>query len=112
MDDSSIEFQHPKLNEPVSAIGGDYLLSREHTATVDGGEVLYFTGFFSIDRSCCGVGGCAYALVPGIVVDWKYKTGEGGQPVSRLQPVRDERIRQRIVEIIKKDDPLRQVTFL
>ncbi|MGM0453979.1 MAG: hypothetical protein ACQERN_12505 [Thermodesulfobacteriota bacterium] len=112
MDDRSIEFQHPELNKPVSAIGGDYLLSREHTATVDGGEVLYFTGFFSVDRSCCGVGGCAYALVPGIVVDWKFKTGENGQPVSRVQPVRNENTRRRIREIIQKADPLRQVTFL
>ena len=111
MEPHVIEFLHPKLNEPVSAIGGDYLLEQEHTAPIDAGEVLYFTGVFSLDRSCCGVGGCAYALVPGIVVAWKYKTGEDGQPVSRVRPVRDERTRQRIVDIVKKADPLRQVTF-
>lgn len=112
MEEQCIEFPHPKLNEPVSAIGGEYLLEREHTAHVEAGDVLYFTGFFCLDRSCCGVGGCAYVLVPGIIVDLKYKTEEDGQPVSRVRPVRDARTRQRIVEIVKKADPLRRVTFL
>ena len=53
-----------------------------------------------VDTSCCGVGGCAYALVPGFVVDWKYRRNEGGLAVSRVEPIRDEVIQGRVRRLI------------
>lgn len=112
MNDDIIEFHHPRLNESISAIGGDYLFDEEVRAPVEEGEILYYTGFFMIDRSCCGVAGSAYALVPGFVIDWHFRTGEDGRPVSRVRRITSPRARKGIEDMIRSGDPLRRVTFL
>ncbi len=110
--DDLIDYTHPKVNEMVSAIGGDYLFDKEARESFNDGELLYYTGFFMIDRSCCGVGGSAYALVAGFVVDWHCGRADDGCPVSKIRPIRDRRMRERIIERIKAEDPLRQVVFV
>ncbi len=73
--------------------------------------MLYFTGYFIMDRSCCGAGGSACALVAGFVRDWKYAKTSAGIPISRVVPVTDEKMRNRIAAMIKESDPLIQVSF-
>ncbi|MFW6081422.1 MAG: hypothetical protein ACOC7W_05870 [Desulfosalsimonas sp.] len=109
--DREVDFTHPVLNEPVSAIGGEYLFEREHVAEAGGGQVIYFTGYFMLDRSCCGVGGCAYALVAGFVRQRKYRSESDGRQVSLVEPVDDPETRRRIESMIKESDPLMQVAF-
>lgn len=112
MSDTHIEFEHPALHNAISAIGGEYLFTEEKRVAAADGELLYYIGFFMIDRSCCGVGGSAYALVAGIVDRWHFKTAENDRPVSLVRPVKSRRERTRIQAMIKKEDPLCQVAFL
>lgn len=112
MADRLTDFTHPALNEQVDAIGGSYILTDEFRIPMDGEELLYFTGVAIVDRSCCGVGGCAYAFVPGFVVEWHYKTGDTGRPVSRIRPVDDETLRERVSALIHRNHTVQQIQFL
>ena len=62
---------HLPLDEEVTAIGGSYRLVKEERLSIDGREVLYIVGHGVFDTTCCGAGGCAYAIVPGYIIDWK-----------------------------------------
>jgi hypothetical protein len=112
MIDNSGDFSHPVLNETIRSIGGEYRFNTERRAIGKNGEFLYFSGYFMVDRSCCGVAGSAYALVAGYIVKWKYRTGEDGRFVSLVRPVKNLRDRADITAIIKKEDAMCQVTFL
>ncbi|MCF8035499.1 MAG: hypothetical protein K9K62_01375 [Desulfobacteraceae bacterium] len=112
MNTRNVEFTHPVLNEQVSAIGGHYVFTREVRAVFAGREMLYYTGYFVMDRSCCGVGGCAYALVAGFVQDWHCGSAADGRPVSRVRPVTDSKWQASITAGIKNADPMIQVSFL
>lgn len=111
MNDTHIDFKHPPLNEAIYSIGGEYRFNYERRVDAVGGEILFYTGFFMIDRSCCGVSGSAYAMVAGLIVKWKYRNSEDGVPVSRVSPIKKQHDRARIVEMIKKEDALCQVVF-
>lgn len=106
-----MEYSHPRLNEPVTAIGGHYVLVKEERLPFRGREVLYLVGYAVIDTSCCGIGGYGYALVPGFVVEWKARTDDQGRPVSRIEPIRDEAVRHEVARLIRQREPVHQVTF-
>lgn len=106
-----IEFVHPALDEEVRAIGGHYVLTKEIRASLRCRDILYFVGYAVIDTSCCGVGGCIYAIVPGFVLEWKYKKAANNQPVSRIEPVKDPAIRQEIRRLIEDREKLHQISF-
>jgi hypothetical protein len=110
--DAACDFPHPELNAPVTAIGGSYYLLKEARLPVDGGEILYLVGVAVIDTSCCGSGGCAYALVPGRVLKWRYKTGTDGRPVSQVCPISDDAARKKIRAMIIQKESVHQVDFL
>ena len=106
-----IDFIHPVLNKAVRSISGHYILSQEKRLSYGGREVLYFIGCAVVDASCCGPGGCFYALVPGYVKDWKYKTGSDDLSVSRVEPIRDGNVQSGIRRVIMKKEPVQQVDF-
>ena len=112
MNESYRDFEHLETNTPVSAIGGEYHLTGERWMVLRGVVILYYTGIFMVDTSCCGAGGGAYALVVGFVVDWSYKTTSTGRPVSRVRPVESSQDRARIQSVIRKKDPFIKVVFL
>ena len=66
----SMDFIHPLMNEQVLAIGGYYTIAKEEKLVYKDREVLYLVGYAVLDNSCCGPGGCGYAIVPGYIVDW------------------------------------------
>lgn len=105
------DFVHPKLDEEVTAIGGHYVLTKEVRESFNDQSFLYFTGYAVIDTSCCGAGGCAYAFVPGLIVEWKYKNTPDNHPVSRIKPVRDPAIQREIKRLIKDREIVNQVNF-
>ncbi|MGD8523876.1 MAG: hypothetical protein PVF56_22190 [Desulfobacterales bacterium] len=105
------DFIHPDLGQEVTAIGGHYVFNKEARITYDGREVFYLVGYAVVNTSCCGVGGCAYALVPGFVNSWKYKTNINGASVSQIEPVRDTSDQQEIRRMIQKKELVQQVTF-
>ena len=108
---SVIDFVHPKLEEEVTAIGGYYVLTKEVRESFNDQSFLYFTGYAVIDTSCCGAGGCAYAFVPGLIVEWKCKNTSDNRPVSRVIPVRDPVTQSEIKRLIKNREKVNQINF-
>ena len=106
------DFSHPELNERVTAIGGSYILLKEVRLPFDGEELLYLIGAAIFDTTCCGTGGCAYALVPGFVRQWRYKADANGRPVSQVLPVAGDRLREQIKAVILKKESVHQVDFV
>lgn len=106
------DFSHPELNEQITAIGGSYFILKEVRVRFDGDDVLYLVGAATFDTTCCGAGGCAYALVPGFIRKWRYATDKNGRPVSGVAPVFAKRKRKKIREMIFKKESVLQVNFM
>ncbi len=105
------EFIHDPLGEEIASIGGRYVLTKEERLEVGGREVLYLVGAGSFDATCCGFGGCAYALVPGYLVEYKSRKSTDGLPISVVTPVTDEAERKEITGAIMKREVINQVNF-
>ena len=105
------EYVHQELNQKVTGIGGHYLLVKEERLPFHGREVLYLVGHAAFDTTCCGVSGCAYALVPGFIVRWKGRTNQDGLAVSQVEPIRDEAIQREIRPLIEERETVHQVQF-
>ena len=105
------DFIHPNLGQEITAIGGHYVFNKEGRISFNGREVLYLVGYALVDTSCCGTGGCAYALVPGFIKDWKYKKVTNGLRVSKIEPIRDATDQKELRCLIQKKELIQQVTF-
>ena len=73
--------------------------------------MLYLVGYAVVDNSCCGVGGMAYALVPGFVLDWKSKTNDDGLAISLVEPVDDPTTQSRHPAIDQGKEVVHQIRF-
>jgi hypothetical protein len=105
------EHIHHELNREVAAIGGHYVLTNEVRLPFDGREVLYLVGYAVVDNSCCGVGGVAYALVPGYIVAWKNKANDDGLAVSLVEPIDDPTAQADIRRLIQEKEVVHQIRF-
>jgi hypothetical protein len=105
------EYVHQELNQQVTAIGGHYLLVKEARLLFHGQEVLYLVGHAAFDTTCCGTGGCAYALVPGFIVSWRCGTNEDGLSVSAVQPIRQPELQEQIRRLLERQERVHQVIF-
>ena len=108
----SQEYVHQALNQEVTAIGGYYLLVKEVRLPFHGQEVLYLVGYAAFDTTCCGTGGCAYALVPGFVLKWKSQRNADGLAVSRVEAIHDKDSQEQVQRLIEKRETVHQVIFL
>ena len=106
-----VDFIHPVLNQEVRTISGHYILSREKQLSYNGRKVLYLVGCAVVDSSCCGPGGCAYALVPGYIRQWKYRLTPDHRPVTQVEAIRNRDARQALRRFIKEKEPVQQVDF-
>jgi hypothetical protein len=106
------DFMHPELDREITAVGGHYVFTKAVRMDFHNREVLYFLGYGVVDSSCCGVGGAAYALVPGFLINWKYRQTGDGVFVSRIEPICDSVEQQEIRRIIQKMEAIQQVTFI
>ena len=104
------EYTH-ELNREVRSISGGYVLEKEEKFEIHGKEVLYVVGNAVVDSSCCGVGGCRYALVPGYVKKFKTRQDEQGLWISEVEPVIDRATRQEITLVLKEKEIVQQVQF-
>jgi hypothetical protein len=109
---TGVEFVHPELMAPITAIGGSYTFIRSERLNVGEDEVLYLVGVAVLDSTCCGYGGCAYAFVPGLIQQWHYRTEADGLLVSKIRPVIDSSMQERIKKQIMKKECVQQVNFL
>ena len=107
-----VDFIHPVLNQEIRTISGHYMLSTENRLPYNNRQVLYFIGCAVVDTSCCGTGGCAYALVPGYIRQWKYKLNTDNLAVTQVEPVRNKGDRQALRVLIKEKEGVQQVNFL
>lgn len=105
------DFTHEEIGKEVEAISGHYQVEKEMQLDVGGREVLGILGTAIWDRSCCGMGGCRYALVPGYIVGYKIKTNEKGQSVSEVETISDEAIQKEIKRLIEGNEYVQQVNF-
>ncbi len=105
------EYVHQELNRQVTAIGGHYLLVKEAQLPFHGRKVLYLVGHAAFDTTCCGTGGCAYALVPGFIVSWKTGTNEDGLAVSAVQPIHQPDLQDQIRRLLERQEWVHQVIF-
>jgi len=101
-----------ELSKEVRSISGWYMLEREERIAFRGREYLYAVGQGAVETSCCGVGGCRYALVPGAVVRWKFETDEQGVSRSEVEPVSDPDIQDELRQIISRKEDVSQVNFI
>ncbi|UCH22075.1 MAG: hypothetical protein JSU83_02135 [Deltaproteobacteria bacterium] len=104
------DYVHPKLGQEITAIGGHYVFGKEIRLPYNGREVLYFVGYAVLNSTCCGVGGCAYVLVPGFIQAWKYKKSEDAL-VSKIEPIHDSIVQQEIRRVIQRKEMVYQVNF-
>ncbi len=105
------DFTHLPLEHEIQAIGGHYVFTRELRMPYAGREILCLVGYGVVDTSCCGVGGCGFALVPGFILDWKYASTEDGSAISRVEPIEAEGLRQTLTRLIMQSEVVNQVKF-
>lgn len=107
-----IEYVHPDLMTPVTAIGGNCTFTRSARLKLGQDEVFYLVGMAVFDSTCCGYGGCAYAFVPGLIRQWQVKTDADGRPISKIRPIVDPEMQERIKKQIMENECVQQVNFL
>ena len=107
----NIEYTHDKLGQPVDSIAGNYTPMKELRLSHGDREVLCILGAAAIESSPYRIGSCAYALVPGYIVNWQFKTSDSGMPVSEIEPIRDEEAQRDISAAINKIDPVTIIDF-
>lgn len=100
-----------ELNKEIKSISGWYELHKEGRIDHGGKEFLYVVGDAVVDSSCCGIGGCRYAVVPGSIVSWKSETNDDGLLTSVVEPVRDKNVKDQLREILIKKEDVSQVQF-
>ncbi len=106
-----MKFIHPLLNEQNMAIGGHYVLAKEGKLVFKDREVLYLVGYGILDNSCCGAGGCGYAIVPGYMVAWHAdKTQDQERDISFVEPVEEVFYRD-IGKLLRRKENVTQVHF-
>jgi hypothetical protein len=107
-----MEYVHRPLNTEVTAIGGYYRLVKEARLRHGDREVLYLVGQAAFETTCCGVGGCAYAIVPGYVLAWKSRIDPDGLPHSDVAPVDNPSDQDAIRRQLVERELVHQVIFL
>ncbi len=111
MDESMIDFIHPLLNEEITTIAGYYVITREVIIPHQEGPVLSFVGFASTESSCCGAGGCGYAIVAGRIIELHSGISEDNRTISRVIPLED-RLHREVFDTIRLKEGVGQVHFL
>jgi len=107
------DYTHPNLNEEVTAVAGRYVHEKEDTVTFDGKEILYIRGYAVVDTSCCGMSGGRFAIVPGYIVKYRYRTDEAERFVSLVEPVEEAQdTRREIIRKIEERETYCNVRFL
>jgi len=104
------KYIHIKPGEDVESISGHYTIEKEMRIEHGGREALVVIGHMVIDNSCCGVGGCRYALVPGYALGPAAPGADGGE-FTEVEPIEDETARERISEKINSMEVVQQILF-
>jgi hypothetical protein len=107
-----MDYVHHPLGTEVTAIGGYYTLVKEGRLGHRDRELFYLVGHAAFETSCCGVGGCAYAIVPGYIVTWKSHSNPEGLPISRVTPVEEPSDQETIRQHLLASEWIHHVIFM
>jgi hypothetical protein len=105
------EYIHDKLDQPVESISGYYTPMKELRLAHNGREALCILGAAAIESSHYRIGSCGYALIPGYIVKWQFKTSDSGMPVSEIEPIKNEDDKSVISAAINQIDPVTIIDF-
>ncbi|MCL4557269.1 MAG: hypothetical protein M1491_01295 [Deltaproteobacteria bacterium] len=105
------KYTHQALGEEMEAISGHYSLQKEGELPYKGRQVYYYTGYSVVDTSCCGPGGCGFALVIGYIVNWHAGKDGGGAYISDVEPLSDSGERQELTKMLMDQTHVQQVNF-
>jgi len=111
MSEMAREYVHQNLGKEVQSISGYYVPLHEIRWKFGGKEVLYVTGTFMIDNSCCVRGGSTYAIVPGYVINWESKRNVDGMPVSEVEPIADQQVKREIATFLRDKECAGSIEF-
>jgi len=106
------EYVHHPLDTEVNAIGGRYVFTDEFRVSFSGKELFYLVGHALFDSTCCGFGGCRYALVRGFIIDWKKKKSPEGLFVTTIERVTDQAEQREIQDTINSRVTVNQIKFM
>jgi len=113
-----LEYIHQRSNNntedydaEIKTISGYYTIEKEVRLEYNNQLILCVIGMGKVDSSCCGTGGCRYALVPGYIRQWMVKKDESGRLISDVEPVADEKARKEISKILKDEEVVTQINF-
>ena len=104
-------YTHLKLYKDIPAPSGYYTPCKEVRLKYNGREVLYTVSQAVVESSCCGADDFQNAKVPGYIVKWHKEKTKEGLPVSLVEPITDESIRDTIRKIIKDTENVSQTEF-
>lgn len=104
------DYVHIEKGKEIRFISGFYEVEEEKILKFGKGEVLVIIGHAVVDTSCCGMGGCRYALVPGYLMRWKYRKDEKGRDVSEIELLSQEE-KKEIEKILRSREVIQQVVF-
>jgi hypothetical protein len=107
----TVRYTHLELNRDVVAPAGFYTPVKEARLEVDGREALYIVSQAVIVSSCCGAADFVTALVPGYIVKWRAHRSGNGAPVSEVEPIGDEGVREMVRQAIHEREGVNQVEF-
>ena len=98
------EFTHLPLNEEIQYSTGSIWLSEEVVMDYGDRQVLYVIGHSSAMGGCCAgwFPPHDYIHVIGYLLKWQYRTNENGCPVSQIEPIRDEAVREEIKQLLRR----------
>jgi hypothetical protein len=105
-----MEYLHD-LGSEIRSIAGEYRLDQEGRLEYRGREVLYVLGHAVFDTTCCGTGGCRFALVPGYLTTYRARQNDRGVWISEVDPISDQEARDEISGLLKQKDFVQQVQF-
>ncbi|MFH2131457.1 MAG: hypothetical protein ABIK68_13865 [bacterium] len=105
-------YTHYPLNEENNAISGHYVVTDEIRLPFQNREILYLTGYSVVDTSCCGTGGCGYALVQGFIRNWKFRQGPEGFAETEIEPIREESVKKELRGLIDQQQTVTQINFM
>lgn len=105
------EYIHEKMNQEIETISGHYMFYKEVRLPFNNREILYIVGSAVVDKSCCGPGGCGFALVPGYIVSWESRIDNQGRYVSEVEPISDQSTQKEVNQLIEKTEIVTQVQF-
>ncbi len=108
----STKYTHLELDKDVEiGIAGYYTPQKEVRLKYNGREILYVIGQAVVESSCCGTGSWIYAIVPGYILRWQTTKNETGLPVSEVESIGDEAVRDNLRRIIQTNEAASLIGF-